>query len=574
MSNPDALVDDDVVDREKASSLESDFHHWYGLTQLWLVGHGLPQQRNPAGIAIDTALLSPLIALRVQDDRSAALISASVALAARNALVSICRARLSQAVFFLQRCLGDIRPEGDTSSVTTSISIADSLIGVLPTDQRSPLLLHFAHAHGLPRVLTEELRAFKARALTASSVPQTAFVSHLNTRLAFYGKFLRESALQVTEIDVAALWSSFVDGATSSEESEAFFGWLTDSRWNAESARSTLPDDAVVGVFVNLFCETKHFRAASAGIQAYKCFEAFFRLANATAGSLVNADDDDRWAVSFDAIILGGANASNASEDAAHASLSLVGLDILWGVATLASTAGVASAALDFLLALYTRIEQPVGGPGAEWDENGLLQRGAVLREKVWLGFVARCMAFLSAAATSQPTSSRGVVAVLRVLSRFLESVESIAPRADVDGNKFELDRGTLIVQPEGPAAPPPHGKLVGLVGFIREPDQKQPQRIHIHVRPALETVGMLRSRLADIFECPPRCFRLMHTNGEEGGALSADTWDNELLATAGLRVTFWGVVLTEPADDTRGHVYAPYEERIRRQVRPSLCML
>lgn len=568
-AHPESIPDDESAG-DQSATLGADFHHWYGLTQLWLVSQGLPQlQRGRPTAAVDAAVLAPAAALPSDGARppAAAAVAAPVALAARSALVDICRSRLPQAVYFLQRAIAGIQPAGDAAAVTASISVADALIGCLPADQRGPLLLRLAHSYGLPGVLTEELRAFKAAAAPASGGAVAAsFVSDLNTRLAFYGQFLRESALELTEGDVTALWGAFVDGATSSDEPEAFFAWLSHCCGNNDAARYTLPGNACVGVFLNLFCNPARFRTASAGIHAYKCFEEFFRLASETTGALLRANEE-RWAVSSESLRL---VRDEAGTGEGRVLLDLAGLDVLWEVTLHAQSPGVAAAALDFLLALHTRIDQPAEGPGAEWDADGLIQSATALRTRVWLGFVERCMESLRAAATA-PASSRGVVTVLRVLSRFLEGVEETAPASDADRKKFGLEKGVVIIPFEGPPAPPPFGKIAGLIGFVREPGSKDPQRVNVSLRPALETIGMLRSRLAEVFDCPSQCLRLQQTcssgNGV-GAVLSAETADDVYLGAAtGLRVTFDAYVLSEPADDTRAHVYVPYEERIRKQV-------
>ncbi len=145
-------------------------------------------------------------------------------------------------------------------------------------------------------------------------------------------------------------------------------------------------------------------------------------------------------------------------------------VQILWAAATLAGNPAVSTAALDFLLALHVRVHQPTEGPGAEWDETGLLPLAAKLRKRVWLGFVAQCMSALRTAASAPPSSaaSRGIVTSLRVLSRFLEEVESLAPHEDADGASLQWDRGVAMIGEEGPAVPLPTGRTLELTGFIK----------------------------------------------------------------------------------------------------------
>jgi hypothetical protein len=92
-------------------------------------------------------------------------------------------------------------------------------------------------------------------------------------------------------------------------------------------------------------------------------------------------------------------------------------------------------------------------------------------------------------------------------------------------------------------------------------------QRVIMSVRPEIETVGMLRSRLADtVFSCDVSRVRIAHLSADDDILVSEDV-DKVPISGSGLRVAFSGAILPGPAADTRNSVFLPYSERVRQQV-------
>jgi len=268
----------------------------------------------------------------------------------------------------------------------------------------------------------------------------------------------------------------------------------------------------------------------------------------------------------------------------------LAGLDTLWALALDNSNKDVARDAVKATIEVHVHVEPDASvlGLAADAAEGSVPFRRASIdyRRALWAKFVARCTDLISTNAApliaaakagrgdgaGDRARTRTIAKVLRVLTRFLTAVEeAVAATAAGGDSVVERDHVTVVL-PEGPAHVGEFGLEVEVPVFVRQLEQGRPtlQQLHVVVRPALETLGMLRDRIADAYDVLPSFVRLEDIG--QRYLLGADR-DGGTIVQQRLETGIRCHILTEAASEAAGHVGMEQADRIREQLRRRLVL-
>ena len=516
------------------------------------------------------------IAMEAEAGCDAGLVTAAAA-----AVVELVRppTRYRQAGILLDRALGNVR---DGRAVYASLKLADALLRQVPlthaglprTAWREGVIARLDASLGLKALLLGEAHRYKTAAAAAAAaavgtagaalvVERVAHVDNVNTRLGFLLYVLQSGELELTAADVDALWSLFVDRAVTGEEAEAFFTWLHGARFaparTAVDATTTLrlfPADLCAHIFNALFCAPARFKPAAAGPAAFKAFEMFLRATNGAANKLVKWEADDYTV----------------------AVAELAGLDTLWVLAMEGGHKEVQRDAVALLIHLHARLSLvPPAGTAASDTRRIVNER----KQAVWVSFVEHCMGAITRelgglrAAGVSPAAERAhtrrVGKTLRLLATFLEAVEASGTGGRGAAERDFIKEGEkVIILQDGPPHPgSPAGREGSIEIYFHYQGQTQQHNMGVRVRPMLETVGAMRSRMGDAFELTPDRIRLTLINKKAPLPVASD---HLTLAEARVEAGFMVEPLGEPTADTRGAVTLARAARVDAQLRRCLA--